>query len=609
MRWCLIFEITFKPIKKKVEYSKEVLLLDVLKKAGIEIKVICGGKAKCGKCRVRVSGKFINYVTLSEKDLISNEDIKNCYRLACCTKIFGDTEIYIPWSTLATKQRLQIAGEETKVELSPIIKKYILEPPEATISDIRSDFERLKDELLENFNVTIETIDSELLKRFSEIIRNNKCRAAVIVRNKEIIFVDSEEEIKKIYGIAIDLGTTKIAIYLVDLDTGKTVDAIGIMNSQIIYGEDVISRLNYAIENEDGPNKLREIVLNKINKEINNICKKNNINSDNIFETVVVGNTAMHHLFLDLPTKQLALSPFISTINDVVEIKARELNLAINKSGYIYFPPPIAGFVGSDHLAMLLSSQIFKRKGNVLGIDIGTNTEIALKTDNVITCCSTASGPAFEGTRIKYGMRASKGAIDAIKIEKDNLNVMMSTIDNYPPVGICGSGILDCIAEMLKTKIIDSSGKIIRGKRGVRERSNGELEYILTKKGLKKEYITITQKDIREIQLAKGAIRAGIDILIKNAKLKIKEIDQIIIAGAFGTYLDISNSIEIGMLPNIPINRFNQIGNAAGIGAKQILLSKKIRGKIKKLLENIEYIELTTYPDFVKYFANAMRFT
>ena len=609
MRWCLIFEITFKPIKKKVEYSKEVLLLDVLKKAGIEIKAICGGKAKCGKCRVRVSGKFINDVTLSEKDLISNEDIKNCYRLACCTKIFGDTEIYIPWSTLATKQRLQIAGEEKPVKISPIIKKYILEFPETTIGDISSDFEKLKEELLKKFNMDIEKIDFEILKKLSEIISNNKGRVTIIVKNNEIIFVGSEEEIKKIYGIAIDLGTTKIAIYLVDLDTGKTIDAIGIMNPQIIYGEDVISRLNYAKENEDGSNKLREIVLNKINKEISNICKKNNINSDNIFETVVVGNTAMHHLFLGLPTKQLALSPFVSIIDDVVEIKARELNLAINKFGYVYFPPTIAGFVGSDHLAMIISSQIFKRKGNVLGIDIGTNTEIALKTDNVITCCSTASGPAFEGTHIKYGMRASKGAIDGVKIEKDNLNVLISTIDNYPPVGICGSGILDSVAEMLKTKIIDSSGKIIKGKRGVRERSNEELEYILTKKGLKKEYITITQKDIREIQLAKGAIRAGIDILIENAKLKIKDIDQIIMAGAFGTYLDISSSIEIGMFPDIPINRFRQIGNAAGIGAKQILISKNVREKAKELLKNIKYVELTIYPDFVQYFANAMRFS
>lgn len=297
MRWCLIFEITFKPIKKKVEYSKEVLLLDVLKKAGIEIKAICGGKAKCGKCRVRVSGKFINDVTLSEKDLISNEDIKNCYRLACCTKIFGDTEIYIPWSTLATKQRLQIAGEEKPVKISPIIKKYILEFPETTIGDISSDFEKLKEELLKKFNMDIEKIDFEILKKLSEIISNNKGRVAIIVRNNEIIFVISEEEIKKIYGIAIDLGTTKIAIYLVDLDTGETIDAIGIMNPQIIYGEDVTSRLNYAKENEDGPNKLREIVLNKINKEISNICKKSNINSDNIFETVMVGNTAMHHLF------------------------------------------------------------------------------------------------------------------------------------------------------------------------------------------------------------------------------------------------------------------------------------------------------------------------
>jgi len=645
-------------------------LLDAAKKIGINIKSICGGKAKCGKCRVKVSGKFSNEVTLEEKELLSNEDIRNGYRLTCCTKIFGDTEIYIPWSTLATKQRLQIGGEETKVELSPIIKKYLLKipktsyiynnvkiiknsheaPPKTFSGNTKTGFEIIKDELLKNFNITIEKIDSELLKNLSEKIRSNRWKIAVIVRNSEIVYVGSGEEIKEIYGIAIDLGTTKIAIYLVDLETGKTIDAIGIMNPQIAYGEDIISRLKYVLENKNGRNKLRDIVIKKINEIIHDICGKNNVNKDQIFEVVVVGNTAMQHLFLNLPIKQLALLPFKSVITDEVEIKARDFELDINKFRHIYFPPPIAGFVGSDHLAMLLSSQIFKRKGNVLGIDMGTNTEVVLKTDNLITCCSTASGPAFEGAHIKHGMRASAGAIDSVVIEKDSLNLMISTIDNYPPIGICGSGILDCVAEMLKAKIIDSNGKIVEVRKGVRKLSDGKLEYVLTKivadkesekesrdggvknmekkvekdsdketqKELDKEttkeiqeeedYITITQNDIREIQLAKGAIRAGIDILLKNANLGVKDIDKVIIAGAFGTYLDIKSSIEIGMFPKLSINRFHQIGNAAGIGAKQILISKNVREKAKELLKNIKYIELTTYPDFVKYFSKSMKF-
>jgi len=615
-------------------------LLDAAKNVGIDIKSICGGKAKCGKCRVKVSGKFLNKVTTSEKKLISFEDIKNGYRLACCTKIFGDTEIYIPWSTLATKQRLQTGGEETKVELLPIIKKFIIKipkvSPETSLKDKRSNFRKTKNALLKNFNITIEKIDSEVLKRLNKIIRKRVREIAVIVRNKEIIYVGLEREIKNICGIAIDLGTTKIAIYLIDLETGKTIDAVGIMNPQIAYGEDVISRLQYCMEKQEGSKKLRDIVLEELNKEINTICKKNEITLAQIFEAIIVGNTAMHHLFLGLSTKQLALSPFKPAIKDVIEIKARDFNLNINKCGYVYFPPPIAGFIGSDHLAMILSSKIYEQKGNILGIDIGTNTEVVLKTDNLLTCCSTASGPAFEGANIKYGMRASPGAIDGLVIEKDNLDVMISTIDNYPAIGICGSGILDAVAEMLKTEIIDLNGKIIGGKRGVKVGSDGELEYVLIKRGSrieehkhlpskeglsqvqnkkivnqnqKNHYVTITQKDIREIQLAKGAIRAGIDILIKNSNLTAKDIDKVVIAGAFGTYLDISNSIEIGMFHDIPINRFRQIGNAAGIGAKQILISEKVREKAKELLKNIKYIELTTYPDFVKYFANAMRFS
>jgi len=527
-----------------------------------------------------------------------------------------------------------MGGEETKVELSPIIKKFIIKipkvSPEVFLNDERSNFKRTKEEILKNFNITIEKIDSEALKKITEIIsketeeiiKNKEVELGVIVRNKEIIYADLESEIKKIYGIAIDLGTTKIAIYLMDLETGKTIDTFAIMNPQIAYGEDVISRLKYVLENKNGRNKLRNIAIKKINEIIRDICKKNNVNKDQIFEVVAVGNTAMHHLLLGLPIKQLALLPFKSVITGEVEIKARDFELDINKFGYIYFPPPIAAFVGSDNLAMILSSKIFEKEGNVLGIDIGTNTEIVLKTDNVITCCSTASGPAFEGAHIKYGMRASEGAIDGVVIEPDNLNIMISTIDNYPPVGICGSGILDAVAEMLKTKIIDSSGRIVEVRKGVRKLSDGKLEYILVKKDLEGEvdkeggkeiqeeedYITITQNDIREIQLAKGAIRAGIDILLESTKLSVKDIDQIIIAGAFGSCLDISSSIEIGMFPNIPINKFHQIGNAAGIGAKQILISENVREKAKELLKNIKYIELTTYPDFVKYFINAMKF-
>ena len=647
---------------------------------------------------MKVSSKFVNEVTLEEKELLSNEDIKNGYRLACCTKIYGASEVYVPWSTFEAKQRIQIGGEESKVELSPIIRKFLISLPkisykndgiktinisqrtsskkflsdkkvkdshkaflETYSNNVKVGFEIIKGELLKRFNITVEKIDYEVFKSLKRIIEKEEQEIVVTVRDKEIISVDLESETKKIYGIAIDLGTTKIAIYLMDLETGKTVDAVGMMNPQIAYGEDIISRLRYALESKDGLNRLKEIVLEKLNEEINSICKKNKIPPEQVMEAVIIGNTAMHHLLLGLPIKQLAMSPFKPAIKDIVEIKARDFGLDINKYGYIYFPSPIAGFVGSDHLAMILSSEIIKRKGNILCIDIGTNTEVVLKTDNILTCCSTASGPAFEGANIKHGMRASPGAIDSVVIEKDNLNVMVSTIDNYPPVGICGSGILDAVAEMLKTEIIDSSGKIIKGKGEVKVGSNKGLEYVLVKRGLNKDeqkymqtergsnqwnnfiriskreksykigvnnkksliksednktitqnqeenYITITQKDIREIQLAKGAIRTGIDILIKNANLNARDIDEVIIAGTFGTFIDIRNCIKIGMFPNMPVSKFHQVGNAAGIGAKHILISKKVRKKAKEVLQDIKYIELTTYPDFVKYFIGNLRF-
>jgi uncharacterized 2Fe-2S/4Fe-4S cluster protein (DUF4445 family) len=427
------------------------------------------------------------------------------------------------------------------------------------------------------------------------------------VRGSEIIGIEPGDRTKESLGMAIDLGTSKIAFYLVDLVTGKSINVYGITNPQIAYGEDVLSRIHYASNTGRNLKKLKSEVLKAINLAIKKICRESKVKCRDILEATLVGNTAMHHIFLGLPVKQLGLAPFTMATNEPLEIKAREVGLEISPGGYIYLSPPIAGFVGSDHLAMLIASGIEKKKGNLIAIDVGTNTEIALKTKEKIISCSCASGPAFEGAHIKHGMRAAPGAIERVSINSKSLTVNVATIDDRAPLGICGSGILDAISEMLRVGVIDSSGKINSGYKGVRKIKQGKsLEFLLAKEGRRE--ITITQQDVSEIQLAKGAIRTGIEILLEETGLKAQDIDGVIVAGAFGTYIDPLKAMRIGMFPEIDIGKFTQIGNAAGIGAKAILISQKLREQANQLAKRIEYLELATHSNFLEHFTRAIRF-
>ncbi|MCL5072412.1 MAG: ASKHA domain-containing protein, partial [Actinobacteria bacterium] len=321
-------------------------------------------------------------------------------------------------------------------------------------------------------------------------------------------------------------------------------------------------------------------------------------------EIVLVGNTAMHHLFLGFPVKQLGVSPFVSLTDKPIDIKARDLGIGIATGGYIYLPPPIAGFVGSDHLAMLVATNISEMKGNYLGIDIGTNTEIVLKSNKGLESVSTASGPAFEGAHIRFGMRAASGAIERVIINPKTCIPEIQTINDKKPVGICGSGILDSVAELLKAGIINRRGRFNAESECVYKDSKGIVQYILDPESK----ISINQNDIVEIQLAKSAIRSGIDILLENAGVSFEDLDKIIIAGAFGSYIDPKNVVNIGMFPNVSLKKIIQVGNAAAVGAKMMLLSKKIRKGAEVIAEKTKYLELTVFPTFADHFAKSTLF-
>jgi uncharacterized 2Fe-2S/4Fe-4S cluster protein (DUF4445 family) len=612
-----MIKIEVEPIGKRLLLDAPRNGLEALQDAGIGIKSVCGGKGTCGKCRIIILDDAAKKPTESEIKSLNRDEIDHGVRLACQQTFDRDLNIYIPAASLTEEQKLQVSGEEVKIKIDTVFQKYYIEMDAPTLSDTESDFARIQRAIREKYGASVSVIDYEVIKKMPEVLRKNSWKVTVTVRNEEIILIEDGDHSKSAYGIAIDLGTTKIAVLLVDLFTGKTLNQKGVMNPQISFGEDVMSRINYAMQSAENTSKMKKIVIDQINETIADIANESEINIDEIIECSIVGNTAMHHLLLGLPVRQLGLAPFVSLTDKNLDLKAREVGFVISDGAYVYMLPPVAGYVGSDHLAMILASGISKKSGNYLGIDIGTNTEIVLKSKKGMESVSTASGPAFEGAHIKYGMRAAPGAIERVFINADTCVPQIQTINDKKPVGICGSGILDTVAELLKAKIINNKGKFQIDRGCICSDDKGKLRYILepswftgtkSKSECNDDLVSISQKDIVEIQLAKSAIRTGINVLLESAGIDFSELDGIIIAGAFGSYIDPKNVINIGMFPKVSLKKILQVGNAAAVGAKMVLLSKRLRIQAEKVAENINYLELTVFPTFTDHFAKSTIF-
>ena len=402
------------------------------------------------------------------------------------------------------------------------------------------------------------------------------------------------------HGLAVDIGTTKLAAYLVDLSTGTTVARAGAMNPQIAFGEDVISRIAYAGREPGGAQTLQSILMETLNTMLAGMCAEANIPPASVLDAVLVGNTAMHHLFAGLPVEQLGHAPFAPATTQPLAITAAELGLNLGAGANIYLPPVIAGYVGADHVSMLLATDVWKSAGNVIALDIGTNTEIGLVANGKVTCCSCASGPAFEGAHIHEGMRAAPGAIERARWSDGK--ILWQTIEDRPPVGICGSGILDVVASFLDGGLVKPTGSLKT------DQGTGYMLVPAEQTGLGRA-LMVMRKDINEIQLAKSAIRAAVEILLQEAGLRASDLDSFIVAGAFGTYLDLRSAIRTGMFPDLPPERYHQVGNAAGVGAKQMLVSVDKRREAENLASQVGYVELTTRPAFTSLFMEHLSFT
>jgi uncharacterized 2Fe-2S/4Fe-4S cluster protein (DUF4445 family) len=531
----------------------------------------------------------------------------NGMRLACCTYAQSDLKIQIPKSSMITGQRLQIASELKGIQPDPVVRAYPLNLAEPSLQDIRSDMTRILDGLSDQYGLEGLNANQNVIRSAPSILREHNWHIQAVIRGAEVVRFAPPSS--PLLGFAVDLGTTKIAAYLVDLSTGSQLAAIGAPNPQIGYGEDVISRLNHVRRNPEGGSLLAQKVRQALDEMLGELVEHAKARREDVVEGCIVGNTAMIHLLLELPVEQLLRAPYVAASSMALDIRADRLGLHIAPGGFVHIPPCIGGFVGADHVAMILASDMDQADKIVLGIDIGTNTEIAIRKPGIpfITSASCASGPAFEGAHVHDGMRAATGAIEKVRISENRAEVI--TIDNAPAIGLCGSGIIDTVAELYRNGIIDKRGRIQRDQKSIRSGRDGP-EFVIVKadKSGTGGDILVDQNDINQIQLAKGAIQAGLNILLEVTDTRPADVDEVIIAGAFGSYLNVRNAIAIGLFPELPKARYRQVGNAAAIGAKWVLISKKARSRAQRIAMEMNYHELTTYSKFSRKFALGMLF-
>ena len=594
-------EVDFEPIGRRVLSVRGETILDVAQRAGIMLTSICGGAGACGRCVIRLMSGQVSIPNITEELELGKEDVVAGWRLACQTEILGEVRVHIPPESFVTAQRMQTEGQTLPIDPDPAVRAFNVDLAPPTLDDLRSDANRLRDAL----DSSALTFAAPLLRCLSNDLRSLNFHATVFIRGTSVVGLRPVRS--PALGLAVDIGTTKLAAYLVDLSSGETLASVGAMNPQIAFGEDVMSRIGHAIIHPGGAEQLRSAIVETLNELARDLCAQINRQAEDIVDAVVVGNTAMHHLFLGLPVKQLGQAPYVAAESAALDLPAYDLGLEISPGAFVHLLPNIAGFVGSDHVAMLLASGLHERKGVVLGMDIGTNTEMSLVAQGRHLACSTASGPAFEGAHIQFGMRAAPGAIEGVVIQGEK--VLIKTVEDMPPVGLCGSGILDLVAQMRRAGIINSRGamNLAGGNPRVRNGAHGgEFVVATTEEGGTE--ITFSRSDTNEIQLAKGAIRAGVNILLQHAGVTEGDIDEVIIAGAFGTYLNVQSGIDIGMFPRVDRHRYKQVGNAAGVGARLALLSKAQRERAKELARQVEYVELTAEGGFASKFARALPF-
>ena len=585
------FTLHFPELDRDITSHAGETIYQSARRSGVRIIGACGGRGTCGTCRVQIVAGEIDEI--SDKRLPAEK--KSPWVRACQIASKSDCTIEIAARSLAPVVRAEFDAGEA-VEMLPLdaaVAGHDISVAQATLADNLSDLDRVMRALAP----PPATVDLAAARQLPAALRNDWSLRA-LVRDSELIGFAPPG--RAIFGLAVDLGTTNVAGFLVDLTSGARVASLGIENPQVAWGADVISRMNHAIQGPESAAELRQAASTAINALAHDLCFSIGASTADIADVAICGNTAMHHLLLGLPVRQLGRAPFVAAVRDAMDVKARDLDLTACPGAYVHMAPNIGGFVGSDHVTALVATQELWQSGaTTLVIDIGTNTETSLIHRGDILSASCPSGPALEGGHISCGMRAAEGAIERVTVEEGRLRI--GVIGNRQPVGLCGSGVIDAMAALRQIGILDDGGRITGAHADIAE-VDGKRVTLLA------PGVTFTQHDVRAVQLAKAAIRTGIELLLRDRGLAEADIELVVIAGAFGAYIDVGSAIAIGLLPALALARFKQVGNAAGVGVRQLLASQKARARARELAQRCRYVELSTRGDFQKSFLHNIGF-
>jgi len=655
--------VIFQPSGRRGNVPKGVTLIEASRLLGVDIESLCGEKKVCGKCIVRIEeGHFEKYNVVSsmknvsewqkeEDKFINKEGKAKGLRLGCVATVQGDLLVFVPEESRAGKQVVSKKARDIHIDHDPAVKLYCVEVEPPTFEEPTGDFERICRQLEKEYGLKDLRVDIFALRQLPTALREGDWKVTVSVWNDQEVIRVRPGKIEHYYGLAIDVGTTTVAAYFCDLATMEVVDTVTLMNPQCKYGEDVMARITFHMTTENGLERMSDDIIEGLNWLIDEAIKNTyppkkkvkkpkdyegpdeyvevpeegrtylRLTRDDIEDITLGGNTAMHHILLKLNPEYVGLAPFPPVIHHSLDIKARDLGININTSSYVFVLPNEAGFVGADNVGVLIAEEPYKSEEIQLIIDIGTNGELVFGNKDKMISSSCATGPALEGAQLAFGMRAAPGAIERIKIDPKTHEVDYKVIGrdawrqysepkDMKCKGICGSGILDVLAELYTAGIITKSGVFSQDNKSNRFRRNPDTnqpEFVLAwaeETSIGKD-VVITQRDVRQIQLAKGALHAGCKLMMR--RMNMDKMDKVKIAGAFGTHVDREKALIMGLFPDCEIEKILSVGNAAGDGCRAALLNRKKRDEANWVSRNVEYIELTVEKDFQKQFMEAMQ--
>lgn len=635
------FQVIFMPSGRRGQVPAGTTLLDAARDLGVEIESICGGRLTCAKCRVRIEeGEFAKHGIRSDMAHVSAANERESElleksadgegageRLSCAACVQGDVLVYVPEESRAHKQVIRKAATDRAINVDPAISRVYVEVDSARLGEHRGDWGRLQAALADQWNLADLTIDLPALQQLQPALRKANWAVTVVLwHDHEVIDVRPGYR-DGIYGLAVDIGSTTVAAHLCDLRTGEVLATESLMNPQVAYGEDLMSRISYAMSQAHGLAKMHEAIIEAINTLATRTARAAGIRTRDIQDAVLVGNTTMIHILLGINPQELGGAPFALANRDSMDVKSRDLGLRFHPGAYVHILPAEAGHVGADNVAVLLAEQPYTSADMTLIVDVGTNAEIVLGNNTRLFSASSPTGPAFEGAQITYGMRAAPGAIERVRIDPNSKVARFRVIgedrwsdawqigpdvpaEDQPlhlAAGICGSGIIEAVAEMMLTGIIQPDGRFApdqEHERIVWQGRKGAYVLATAEQTASGNTILVTQDDVRGIQLAKAALYAGAKLLMNRSGVSV--VDRILLAGAFGSYIDPQYAMLLGLIPDCDLSHVVAVGNAAGDGARIALLDRQQRLAAQGLAQQVTYIETAVDPAFQDEFVAAI---